>query len=366
MDFERRSYPLSEVEIRSGDDGKISFRGLAATYGSWSKDLGGFVEQVTPQAFTRSITDGADVPFLVNHDKNLFLGRTGTGTVRLHSDDRGLWVEAEDLPDTQAARDLKALGKEVRFMSFGFRVPKGGDDWNWKSSPAERSLKDVDLRDVSVLTGATPAYNETTAEVRALVEEHQTELRRQYSTAERVALAKKGQAIPVKNDKGEIVDGRYPIADTEDLGNAVSAYGRASDKGEVQAWIKKRAAALGATDQIPDDWRSLDEASEALRAALDDLEERAGAVLSAQSKQRVSDAMQAMRDAHTHLETLMTEAGETPQHGTENDVDGVIEDQASLDARLGRRSREVALLELRHADVSIRSVREAERTPAKT
>lgn len=366
MDVERRSYPLSEVEIRSSADGKISFRGLAATYGSWSKDLGGFVEQVTPQAFTRSITDGADVPFLVNHDKNLFLGRTGTGTVRLRSDDRGLWVEADDLPDTSYARDLKALGKEVRFMSFGFRVPQGGDKWDWQNSPAQRSLVDVDLRDVSVLTGATPAYNETTAEVRALVEEHQTETRRQYSTAERVALAKKGQAIPVKNDKGDVIDGRYPIADTADLGNAISAYGRASDKGEVQAWIKKRAAALGAMDQLPDDWRLFEDIARLIAETVSDLEQRAGAMLSAKSKQRVTSAMQAMRDAHSHLETLMNEAGDSPMHASENDVDGVIEDQASLDARLAARKRELDLMALRHGDVPIRRVMDAEQRERET
>lgn len=81
--------------------------------------------------------------------------------------------------------------------------------------------------------------------------------KRKYSTAQRVAMAKKGQALPVKNDKGETVDGRYPIADEEDLGNAVRAIGRTKegDVSEVKTYIKRRARALGATDSIPDTWK---------------------------------------------------------------------------------------------------------------
>lgn len=427
MELERRSFPLTNVEIRSNNDGRISFRGLAATYGSPSKNLGGFVETIQPTAFTRALKEGQDVPFLVNHDRNLFLGRTGTGTVKLRSEPgEGLWVEADDLPDTQAARDLQALGKEIRSMSFGFRVPKGGDSWDWQSSPAQRSLLDVDLGDVSVLTGATPAYNETTAEVRALVEQHQED--RDYTTAERVELAKSGQALPVKNDAGEIIDGRYPIANTADLDRAIKAFGRASDPAEVKAWIKKRAEALSATESLPDDWRSIravgDQAGTVewdsedgyadwqsdVQASLADVlpgacpwvcdismdgtkalvcswmdggskawvvpltvddgdpkaapfsewveveqqyvaaarsirsgliqsallgyqvEARAGAVLSAASKTKVSNAMSAMQEAHSHLEQLMADAGDGPLVADSSDTYDI--EMASLDRRL--------------------------------
>lgn len=348
MELERRAFPLQDVEIRSRTDGTISFRGLAATYGDWSKNLGGFVERVEPSAFQRALAEGQDVPFLVNHDRNLFLGRTGTGTVKLSSTDRGLLVEAESLPDTQAARDLQALGGEIRSMSFGFRVPKGGDSWDWKQSPAQRSLVDVDLGDVSVLTGAVPAYNDTTAEVRALVEQHQED--RDYSTAERVTLAKNGEAIPVKNDAGEIIDGRYPIATTDDLAKAIKAYGRASDPAEVKAWIKKRAAALSATETLPDDWRALDDTTaddiadeaERISAFLSSFEARAGAVLSSASKQKVSNAMSAMQEAHGHLEQLMADAGDGPMVADSSDTFDI--EMASLDRRVrlvsaGSRSR---------------------------
>jgi hypothetical protein len=66
-----------------------------------------------------------------------------------------------------------------------------------------------------------------------------------YTTAQRVAMAKKGEAIPVKNDKGDVVDGRYPIGNVADLKAAQQALGRSGSAPEVIAHIKKRATALG-------------------------------------------------------------------------------------------------------------------------
>jgi 2'-5' RNA ligase len=76
-----------------------------------------------------------------------------------------------------------------------------------------------------------------------------------YSTEERIALAREGKAIPIRED-GEIVGGRYPINTSADLDNAISAFGRAKDKGEVKAFIIRRARTLGETDKLPDDWTS--------------------------------------------------------------------------------------------------------------
>lgn len=66
-----------------------------------------------------------------------------------------------------------------------------------------------------------------------------------FSTKERKALAKKGEAMP---------DGSYPIRNKQDLKDAIQAIGRAKDPEAVKRHIKKRAAALGATDTLPEDW----------------------------------------------------------------------------------------------------------------
>lgn len=70
---------------------------------------------------------------------------------------------------------------------------------------------------------------------------------RQFDTAKRVELAKKGWAIPVKNKDGEVVDGRYPIETKEDLSAAKKRIGTGSDddKADIIAHINKQADRLG-------------------------------------------------------------------------------------------------------------------------
>ncbi len=68
---------------------------------------------------------------------------------------------------------------------------------------------------------------------------------KKYTEEERKDLAKKGLALP---------DGSFPIVDKQDLKNAIRSIGRAKDEDEAKAFIKKRAKALDATDELPDSW----------------------------------------------------------------------------------------------------------------
>ena len=51
-------------------------------------------------------------------------------------------------------------------MSFAFRVVKDGDTWN--ADRSRRELREVRLREVSILTGVEPAYPQTSAFMRRL------------------------------------------------------------------------------------------------------------------------------------------------------------------------------------------------------
>lgn len=106
-------------------------------------------------------------------------------------------------------------------------------------------------------------------------------IERSFTTEQRVALAKKGWAIPVKNDAGDIVDGRYPIENTSDLTNAVSAIGRVAegDRAMVIAHIKRQARRLGATDAIPDAWKAAGDGPVPLIVASLDIERAIPAIL---------------------------------------------------------------------------------------
>lgn len=71
-----------------------------------------------------------------------------------------------------------------------------------------------------------------------------------YNADQLAALGAKGQAF--KNPAGEW---SFPIADLEDLNNAIRAVGRASgDHDAVRRYIARRAREMGHTDLIPADW----------------------------------------------------------------------------------------------------------------
>jgi HK97 family phage prohead protease len=150
---ERRSFS----EVRS--NGR-RLEGYAATYGSEAR-IGAFVETIAPGAFKDALA--GDVLALLDHDPGKVLGRTRSGTLRLVEDSRGLSFSL-DVPETQAGRDVLALAErgDLGGMSFGFIVPKGGEDWHGE----RRTLRRVALKEVSVVS-AWPAYPDTELALRA-------------------------------------------------------------------------------------------------------------------------------------------------------------------------------------------------------
>ena len=68
---------------------------------------------------------------------------------------------------------------------------------------------------------------------------------REFPEASRKKMAKSGSALP---------GGGFPIPDIDALKRAIQSIGRAKNPAAAKAHIKKRAAALGATNLIPEDW----------------------------------------------------------------------------------------------------------------
>ena len=154
-----------DFEIRETQDG-MYFEGYAAVFDSPSEPLP-FTERIAPGAFIRSLKARNDIKILWNHDTGSVLGSTRAGTLKLTEDHLGLKVEAQ-LPNTTVGRDAAELLKrgDIDSMSFGFSVPRGGDEWN--SDGSERTLREVRLHEVSIV--AFPAYSATagTTTVRGL------------------------------------------------------------------------------------------------------------------------------------------------------------------------------------------------------
>lgn len=161
MKYERRVSLVIECRAADGELPKIV--GYAALFNSLSEDLGGFREQIAPGAFSSIETD--DIRALFNHQPEYVLGRNTAGTLGLAEDAKGLRVEITP-PDTAWANDLISSMRrgDINQMSFGFFTRS--DVWDSVNGEIIRTLTDVELFDVSVVT--FPAYSETYVDVRAL------------------------------------------------------------------------------------------------------------------------------------------------------------------------------------------------------
>lgn len=170
MEIERRAFAL-DVNIEERADSNPLILGHAAVFNRLSENLGGFREQIEAGAFSDVLND--DVRALFNHDHNLILGRTRSGTLRLSEDSEGLAYEL-DPPDTQLGRDLVVSLKrgDVNQSSFAFSV----DEDNWEEDDdgvvIRTIIKVKRLYDVSPVT--FPAYPDATVGLRSLNEWQKT------------------------------------------------------------------------------------------------------------------------------------------------------------------------------------------------
>ena len=162
--FHKENLQKRKFETRiEADKEARTITGYAAIYNSDSEDLGGFIERMSKGAFDGRLQD--DVRVLFNHDNNLVLGRTISGTATLEVDEKGLRYTCQ-LPDTTYAKDLIELMErgDVTQSSFAFTI----EDESWEERADGmliRTVKKVgQLYDVSPVT--YPAYKDSTSGLR--------------------------------------------------------------------------------------------------------------------------------------------------------------------------------------------------------
>ena len=145
---------LFNIETRMEEGETMNVVGHASVYNTMSEDLGGFREIIAPGAFDNVLEN--DVRALINHDGNLILARTTSGTLKLSTDEKGLKYEF-DMPETSYGKDLAISMKrgDVTQSSFAFTVEN--DNWETKDGMDVRTITKVKrLFDVSPVT--YPAY----------------------------------------------------------------------------------------------------------------------------------------------------------------------------------------------------------------
>jgi HK97 family phage prohead protease len=159
---ERRTIS-SAMEVREEGDKKY-FIGTGILYNAIA-DLGFFSEEVLPGAADDVLQD--DVRGLLNHDSNLVLGRTASGTMSLEATGTGvnyrIAYNPED-PDHISAYQKVKRG-DISQSSFAFSVKD--DKWETRNGKDHRIIvKIARLYDMSIVT--YPAYQNTTVAARSI------------------------------------------------------------------------------------------------------------------------------------------------------------------------------------------------------
>lgn len=135
--------------------------GYALKFNKESRDLGGFVETISPDALAD--TDLTDVRCFLDHDSSKLLGRTSSGTLELTVDDIGLYFRCT-LPNTSTGRDAMELVKrgDLNQCSFGFTV--ASHKWTKDNGIIKRSITKIkSLIEISLVS--IPAYDDTDVRV---------------------------------------------------------------------------------------------------------------------------------------------------------------------------------------------------------
>ena len=171
MEIERRDIsfeeaPEAELMIETRASGQTAIVGYAAVYNRLSLDLGGFREMILPGAFDKVLArqrGKQDVIAVFNHDPNILLGRTSSGTLEVSSDDKGLKYSVTP-PAERADIISLILRKDLRGSSFAFTVSKDSESFSSDANGAVRSIREVSgLYDVGPVVN--PAYSSSTTGV---------------------------------------------------------------------------------------------------------------------------------------------------------------------------------------------------------
>lgn len=156
---------VQPIDFRDGEDGAPpEIQGYAAVFDVWYEvhDMfGPYQEQVRTGAFNVTLAQGADVRLLLNHEGAPF-ARTKSGTLDLTVDGVGLHYGSKLDPEDPDVRALvpKMRRGDLAESSMAFSTIRQ----EWNADYTERSLLELKLYDVSVVT--FPASPTTSSAIR--------------------------------------------------------------------------------------------------------------------------------------------------------------------------------------------------------
>lgn len=167
MEQEIRGVPTNlEVVERDNSSGKPKqIQGYAITFNQQSELIDGqFTEIIKPTALNG--VDLSKVQLIYGHEHNSILARADSGNLTLKVDDSGLFFTAS-LAATSVANNVyeDILAGNLKGMSFGFTIPKGGDSWQRSANGIVHVVNQIGILGELTVT-PNPAYSETTVQIK--------------------------------------------------------------------------------------------------------------------------------------------------------------------------------------------------------
>ena len=178
MEMRYRSMPCELVVREAATEQPPIIEGYFAVFDSEYRFAPDMYETIDPHAFDETLGD--DIRALINHDTTLVLGRTKSGTLKLHVDEHGLFGRIEINRNDSDAMNLYARvqRKDVSQCSIGF-VPLAEETEILKDETGRDVVhfieKRVSLLEVTCCT--FPAYEAT--DISARTKQGQDILRKQ-------------------------------------------------------------------------------------------------------------------------------------------------------------------------------------------
>ena len=196
MKQERRTFTGTVIARSEGENMPKEIGGIAAVINSVT-DLGYFEEVIERGAFDNALSKEYDIRCLFNHEAELILGRTLSGTCNVFVNADGnleyTWVPDYENP-THMSVVRSIMRGDITQSSFAFTIKE--QTWSESEkygSMGKRTIKVIeDLYDVSPVT--YPAYADTEADARSIVamrdqEQEIEEAKRSQASADVIKLA---------------------------------------------------------------------------------------------------------------------------------------------------------------------------------
>lgn len=160
----KRAYLKNELKTRAAEDGGKHIEGYFVVFDQRTELWRGEYEEISPEAVVSSLKNN-DIRCLYNHNSDIVLARTGSGTLTLKRDSRGVFGSMPVNEDDQQACDAYARIKrgDISGCSFGF-IPLKEEYSELGDGGYLCRIIDMDLREISVCT--FPQYEQTEVQAR--------------------------------------------------------------------------------------------------------------------------------------------------------------------------------------------------------